>query len=167
MSEVKNTSENTAIITSAANSVRVALHEGMTMFSGRDILLACGITYPDKWINRIMASEPEKNRVEKLMYPCKGRRQASMYFVDAATGERFMNMTQCGPETKQWLVKDVFGYRIETETSNEPQQLIIPEIQKAVPTAKMSKDAINSFLDRLLIEVVEMKKLVNGGAFGM
>ena len=55
----------TAVISSPSHSVRVMIQDGETMFAARDVLAACGIKHPDKWIRR----NEDRFKVEKLRYP--------------------------------------------------------------------------------------------------
>ena len=42
----------TAVIRSPSHSVRVMLRDREVMFASRDVLTACGIKHPEKWIRR-------------------------------------------------------------------------------------------------------------------
>lgn len=154
--------EKAAVIQSKSHSVRVMLNGAETMFSASDILNACGIKYPLRWLSRNRAVNPDKFKEVKLPFPMMtdyGRREIPMVFVKPEVAKDMIVMTACNADIKNWLLNDVLTYRIElsTEIPAEP-------VQKCAPRAKQAEvrpyiDALNRRIDAILIELLELKKL--------
>lgn len=143
----------TTVISSPSHSVRVMIRDGETMFAARDILAACGVTYPDKWIQR----NGERHEVEKLEYPLKtgrGMRRIKMFFVSRECGRLIVESTACPAETKRWLQTEVFTYGVEKAAQDGNQ--------KPVKKATVGMDAIGRMVDNALIELLEIKKYIAG-----
>lgn len=143
--------EKTAIISSPSHSVRAMLGDGEMMFSARDILAACGIKYPDKWMKR----NEERYSIEKMEYPLMtgcGIRRIRMLFVRRDCASRMIAATACPSETRRWLLKEVLVYTIgEAVHDDEPAT-------KKPSTGRMEE--LGKLVDKALIELLEVKKYI-------
>lgn len=151
--------DKAAVIESQSHSVRVLLKGSETMFAASDILSACGIKYPLRWMSRNRAVNPEKFKEEKLPFPMMtgyGRREILMVFVRPEVAKDMIVMTACNGDIKRWLLDEVLTYRIEPSD----EKPAAPEPVKAEPTQQRSyTDALNRRIDTILIELLELKKL--------
>ena len=141
----------TAVISRPSHSVRIMLQGGKVMFAARDVLAACGIKYPDKWIRR----NEDRFEVEKLEYPLEtgcGMRRIRMLFVSRVCGQKIVASTACPSETRRWLQNDVFTYGIGKPAHDDEQ--------KTVEKAPTGMDAIANLVDNALIELLEIKKFI-------
>ncbi len=141
----------TAVIRSPSHSVRVMLRDREVMFASRDVLTACGIKHPEKWIRRY----EDQFDVEKLEYPLEtgcGMRRVKMLFVSRASGQKIVASTACPAETRRWLQNDVFTYGIGKPAHDDEQ--------KTVEKAPTGMDAIGKLVDKALIELLEIKKFI-------
>lgn len=148
----------TAVISSPSHSVRVMIQDGETMFAARDVLAACGIKHPDKWIRR----NEDRFEVEKLRYPLEtgcGMRRIMMLFVGRECGRMIVASTACPAETKRWLLTEVFTYGAGKAAQDGDQ--------KPVKRATVGMDAIGRMVDNAMIELLEIKKYIaEAGAAG-
>lgn len=148
----------TAVISSPSHSVRVMIQDGEMMFAARDVLAACGIKYPDKWIRR----NEDRFEVKKLKYPLEtgcGMRRIMMLFVGRECGKMIVASTACSAETKRWLQTEVFTYG-----AGKPSQ---DGDQKPAKKTAIGMEAIGRMVDNALIELLEIKKYIAGaGAAG-
>jgi len=164
MESVKELQKNTAVIESKSHSIRAILKDGETLFAARDILQACGIKYPGRWMNRVRHEFPNKYPEEKLTYPFMtdgGLRGIKMIFVSENTAMKILEATPCTQEMKKWLIKDVLTYKIDTDAHCRPgtahEGLVIEEKEQC---ANHSAEELNRMIDRILIVLLEMKKAV-------
>lgn len=148
----------TAVISSPSHSVRIMLQGGKVMFAARDVLAACGIKYPDKWIRR----NEDRFEVEKLEYPLEtgcGMRRIRMLFVSRVCGQKIVASTACPSETRRWLQTEVFTYGARVDAHDVDRK---PEKKTAV-----GMDAIGRMVDNAMIELLEIKKYIaEAGAAG-
>lgn len=171
MVEKRDFSENTAVIKSASHMVRVMLNGAETVFAASDILKACGIKYPLRWLDRNRKAHPEELEAEKLGYPMMtefGYRQIKMVFVSADVSRRMVGKTPCSPETKKWLLDEVLTYRIDTPASEPASEDSTAKIEE-VPSENrrpVYDDALNRRIDNILIELLEIKKAITRSAAG-
>lgn len=143
--------EKTAIISSPSHSVRAMLNNGEMMFSARDILDACGIKYPDKWMKR----NEERYSIEKMEYPLMtgcGTRRIRMLFVRRGCASKMIASTACPPETRQWLTKKVLAYTIGETVHDDESAARKPN------TGRMEE--LGKLVDKALIELLEIKKYI-------
>ena len=154
--------DKAAVIQSTSHSVRVLLNGSETMFAASDILSACGIKYPLRWMSRNRAVNPDKFKEVKLPFPMMtgyGRREILMVFVKPEVAKDMIVMTACNGDIKKWLLNDVLTYRIEqtAETQTEPVQKAEPKIEQTETRSYI--DTLNRRIDAILIELLELKKL--------
>lgn len=171
MIEKRDFSENTAIIKSSSHTVRVMLGEAETVFSASDILNACGIKYPIRWFDRNRKAHPEELVAEKLGYPMMteyGYRRIKMIFVSAEVAKKIIRKTACSPETKRWLMEEVITYRLNAVAVGVVQAATVAEgdVGEVQSERKPPEydDSINRRIDSILIELLELKKIVAGAA---
>lgn len=148
--------EKTAIIQSTTYSVRAMLHGQETVFAARDILNACGIKYPDKWMKR----NGDRCKAMKLQYPMMtgcGCRRIKMFFVGTAGARKMVMETSCQQETRRWLLDEVLAYKIE-EAAQEDEVVL----DAAPITGERYLDGLGMLVDKALIELVEIKKYIVG-----
>ena len=92
MIERSDLDDNALEISSTAHTIRVLVHGDKTYFSAVDILKACGIKAPTKWMERNTSDRPDIV-TSKLEYPVKttqGYRRVKLNFDRRrwkATGE--------------------------------------------------------------------------------
>lgn len=137
--------------------VRAIFFDGRAFFCVKDVLSVCGIRYPARWVSRARDSHADGLQMMKLMYPMMtkaGRRECAMWFVDADSGKRVMDMTNCTDDTKKWLSKDVFTYSFPASNTEPDSEAGLPEQPvRALPD-------LNSKIDAILLELLELKKSV-------
>ena len=137
--------------------IRAIFFDGRSFFCVRDILNVCGIRCSARWVSRARETRSDDLQMMKLMYPMMtnaGRRECAMWFVDAGSGKRMIDMTNCTDDTKKWLCEDVFTYSFP-DSGTEPDSEIVPQEHPA-----MEKSDLNSRIDAILIELLELKKSV-------
>lgn len=160
MAETITRNENSAVIRSTSHSVRVLLNGTETMFAASDILTACGIKYPLRWMSRNRTVYPGKIQEEKLPFPMMtdcGRREIMMVFVRPKVARDMVVMTSCKGDTKKWLLDEVLAYRIEPAESEKETETSTAAADKA--QKKPYLDTLNRRIDAILIELLELKKL--------
>ena len=154
--------EKAAVIQSTSHSVRVLLNGSETMFAASDILSACGIKYPLRWMSRNRIVNPEKFEEVKLPFPMMteyGRREILMVFVKPEVARDMIVMTTCDGDIKKWLLNDVLTYRIERSAEISPKQAQKPGPRPEQTDNRPYIDTMNRRIDAILIELLELKKL--------
>ena len=171
----------TALLQNEVYSIRVMTYTGKVMFALRDVLKACGISHPQRWISRAHNEVPCRLESEKLFYPMEtasGWRQFQVWFVDAENATRVINATACGSETRQWLTNRVLTYRFDGNIPAQPKYLpknsekaveiddierepMVSAPQKTkyekTPEANQSSD-IGRKIDDIIYELLELKR---------
>ena len=92
MIERSDLDDNALEISSTAHTIRVLVHGDKTYFSAVDILKACGIKAPTKWMERNTSDRPDIV-TSKLEYPVKttqGYRRVKLNFVTGGVGKRLV-----------------------------------------------------------------------------
>lgn len=156
--------DKAAVIQSTTHSVRVLLNGSETMFAASDILSACGIKYPLRWMSRNRAVNPDKFKEIKLPFPMMteyGRREILMVFVRPEVAKDMVVMTACNGDIKKWLLDEVLTYRIERSEA-EPQVIAEPRNEQTPQRSYI--DVLNRRIDAILIELLELKKLAAEGS---
>ena len=151
MIEQNGMNSNALEIVSRAHTVRLLVKDDVMFFSATDILAACGVKAPTKWIERNARSRPEIS-VARVDYPGKtpkGYRNVRMLFVTGEVGEAMVKATPCLDETKRWLMEEVLVYRV----GGRKQE---PEIEKPASFEQKAKD-ISSRIDSILLELLDIK----------
>lgn len=175
MIERNRFSENAFEIKSKAHAIRTLKVGDKMMFSASDILLACGVKAPTKWIERNAYCRPDMT-LTKFDYPvktAKGYRKIGMLFCTAAVGKKLVKATACPDETERWIMDEVLTYRIEAnnrEDSGEFEEyekwvgMLWQNMQKDDPPLKtIHEDDINRRIDKILLELLEIKRWVLDG----
>lgn len=186
MIERNELNENALEIKSKAHVIRVLKSGDKTMFSAADILAACGVKAPTKWLERNAAHRPDMI-LTRLNYPiktAKGYRRCEMIFVTGAVGKKLVKATGCSDETKKWLLEDVLTYKMDGESvkdavpeeqrerwsdwadmlhrnldrDGEPQATGRPQTVAAPSELELSKR-----IDNILFELLEIKRCVAAG----
>lgn len=171
MIEKNGINENAFEIKSKSHTVRTLKAGDKTMFSASDILAACGVKAPTKWLERNANHRPDMI-LTKLDYPvktAKGYRKIGMLFCTAAVGRKLIKATSCPDETERWLMDEVLTYKAEARSHER-----LPEFEKYdewVETLwrNMKKSEvppehdINQRIDRILLELLEIKRCVSSG----
>lgn len=159
MAEKITRNENAAVIKSTSYSVRVLLKGTETMFAASDILNACGIKYPLRWMSRNRTVYPGKIQDEKLPFPMMteyGRREIMMVFVRPEVAKDMIVMTSCMGDTKKWLLDEVLSYRIAPEKADGTAAATEPPTK---PQENPYIETLNRRIDAILFELLELKKL--------
>ena len=167
MIEQNGMNSNALEIVSRAHTVRLLVKDDVMFFSATDILAACGVKAPTKWIERNARSRPEIS-VERFDYPVKtpkGYRNVRMLFVTGEAGEAMVKATPCLDETKRWLMEEVLVYRVggrKQEPEIEPVEekdistLVAAAMEKPAASEQKVKD-ISSRIDSILLELLDIK----------
>lgn len=137
--------------------VRAIFFDSRTFFCVKDILSVCGIRCPARWVARERGTRSSDLQMMKLMYPMMtkaGRREYAMWFVDAGSGKRMIDMTSCTDDTKKWLSEDVFTYLFPVSSTEPAREAELPD-----PPAGERPD-LNRRIDSILIELLELKKII-------
>ena len=95
MIERSDLDDNALEISSTAHTIRVLVHGDKTYFSAVDILKACGIKAPTKWMERNTSDRPDIV-TSKLEYPVKttqGYRRVKLNFVPPRQAEHRKKMS--------------------------------------------------------------------------
>lgn len=137
--------------------VRAISFDGRTFFCVKDILSVCGIRYSSRWVQRAIIAHADDLQITRLTYPMttnSGRREIAMLFVDVDGGKRIIELTNCTEDAKKWLSEDVFTYSFPA-SSTAPDK----EVDPPYSPLKNLPD-LNSRIDAILIELIELKKSV-------
>lgn len=152
--------EKIAVIESKSYKVRVRLNGKETMYCARDILTACDIKIPDKWIKRRSEKYPSRFTAIKLDYPIMtgvGYRVIAMFFVNERVVKNILKDTPCNNDTKKWILNEVLNYRIEPPA--DPAPVAVPDLVRSVPDF-----TIGQRIDAILFELLELKKFLADSA---
>lgn len=164
MIEKNGINENALEISSKAHTVRMLVHGDKIFFSATDILKACGVKAPTKWIERNANDRPDIV-TQRFDYPIKtahGYRKIKMIFVSGGVGKRLVKFTACPDETKQWLMEEVFAYRATKASDNAgADDDFHKEAMVPVPP---KKDELNRRIDSILLELLEIKRYIAGAS---
>lgn len=137
--------------------VRAISFDGMTFFCVKDILSACGIQWPVRWVARVRETHAGNLPMVKLRYPMMtkaGRREYAMWFVDAENGKRMIDMTPCTDDTKKWIIENVFTYLF-------PDSGTVPDSETDPPKhPAIGPPDLNGRIDAILIELLELKRSI-------
>lgn len=159
------TFENTATLISDAYQVRTITEDGVVMFSSTDILKCCGMKAPGKWMERYRQTHPDEDLEHRIFTPIrttKGIRRVKMSFINAETARKLIEHTLCEEKVRKWLLTEVLPYG-----ASEPQEAV-PDAQdpeadagdeEKVDPVGLSLKEINRKIDKVLIELVELKKM--------
>lgn len=99
-------------IISQPYSVRAVVKSDKVMFSVNDILYACGVKAPRKWVERNADKFPWM-WADSYPYPTKtvkGWRTNKVVFVSAPVGKRLVRLTACSASIREWLLGEVLTY---------------------------------------------------------
>ncbi len=159
-----------AVIEQEGKSIRVLLHEGMTMYAVRDILAACGCKYPEKWCQR-EAKADSNVLLMKLTYPASGksggmsRRSYEMYFTNEECGRMILNIAGCDKGVREWMEREVFSCKLggpeqkpQTKSNTSPKPATTPE---AAHPGRTTDDHLNRLIDTMLFDLMELKKYIS------
>lgn len=174
-------------IRSKSHCVRAMEENGEMMFVASDIAEACGIKAGSKWVQRAMVNRRDLFMIS-LDYPLKtarGRQKRKLVFVNAQSGQNIVDSLPCKDETKAWLKKEVFAIRPEMPKKKDEEQpkkmdkeepkkkddeapagMQIPSVddaKRAVRESEGNSDELSQRIDKILLELLEIKRCV---AFG-
>lgn len=171
---------NAVEIKSRIYTVRAMKYGDKTLFGVNDVLSACGIKAPGKWMDRNAKHRLDLTTV-KVPYPVKagnGYRRVAMNFMTAAVGKRLVKITACPADTKKWLMEEVFAYRadedecedrldrkwedVEVEAAkNEPQNGV--DKRKMAEYRNVGPEELSKRIDSILVELLEIRHCVSSG----
>ena len=149
--------DRVATIKSQRFEVRALFFDGRTFFCAKDILNACGIRWSVRWVARAREAHGDDLPMMKLRYPMMtdaGRREYAMWFVDADSGKRVIDLTNCTDDTKKWLYEDVLTYRFSDLCTIPDREADLPK------NPGMELSDLNRRIDSVLIELLELKKSI-------
>lgn len=157
MIEMSDVSNNALQISSKAHTIRIFVRGDKTLFAATDILKACGIKAPTKWMDRNTRDRPDivTTKFEYPMKTAKGYRRIEMIFVTGGVGKRLVKYTSCPDGTKKWLLEEVLTYRA-TKAGRVSQEDEPVAEKKEVPAQK--EEDINRRIDSILLELLEIKR---------
>lgn len=99
-------------IISQPYSVRAIVRGDKVVFSVNDILYACGIKAPRKWVER-NADKFSWMWADSYPYPVKtvkGWRTNKVVFVSGLVGKKLVRLTACSEPIREWLLDEVLTY---------------------------------------------------------
>lgn len=154
--------ENALEITSTGHKVRILARGDRLYFSAADIVSTCGVKAPTKWIDRNIKPRSDIN-LTTLDFPvktAKGYRKIGMLFVTAYGGKQIIKLTTCSDDVKKWLMEEVLGFRVELpdSTVEVQEQPKIETTPKVLDNPQKSREAINSRIDSILLELLDLKR---------
>ena len=164
MIERSDINDNALEISSTAHTIRTLIHGDKALFSAVDILKACGIKAPTKWMERNTSDRPDIVKA-KFEYPVKttqGYRRVKLNFVTGGVGKRLVKYTTCPEETKKWLLEEVLTYRATKTTGRASQEEEPVTGKKEAPAQKTEE--ISRRIDSILLELLEIKRFLAAGA---
>ena len=166
--------ENAVVFKSKTHSVRVKKHGEKMMFCASDIVSACGIKAPRKWMNRITKRRPDITGIT-LSYPVMsttGIRHFNMFFVTVTVARKIIDLLACPDETKNWLMNEVLSYRIEGDKEDgeiTSEDMIVGEVEvidTSAPSAiVITETELGRMIDRVLLDLLEIKRCVANGEY--
>lgn len=158
--------KNALEIKSKVHTVRATWRHQEVLFAASDIVSCCGIKAPTKWVKRAIDGGNGVYAM-KLYYPVKtsaGYRNTQMYFVNAASARRMIELTICPEETRRWLTEEVLSYRFDPKDtvaelakagSSEPEA-----VEGDKPNEIQAQPDIGRRIDNILMELLELKKAI-------
>jgi len=159
-------------IRSKAHCIRAMEENGEMFFVASDIAEACGIKAGSKWVQRAMVNRRDLFTVS-LDYPLmttRGRQKRKLVFVNAQSGQNIVDSLPCKDETKAWLEKEVFSIRPEPlkekheeDRGDKPAKTNLSDVDDMKRTTQESgtpSDELNQRIDRILLELLEIKRCV-------
>lgn len=175
---------NTAIIGTDPMTVRALSHEGKTYFAACDVLKACGISAPARWVARNRGKRLHPRKFPFTMKTKKGPRTVEMYFYTAEEARFAIGNTYCEKEIGQFLVKQCLTFRFngepqgkelpsedvnrdfvatlwEGEKKHNQQELIAqePENLNAMDIVKQWDDTkMTASIDRVIVALLELRQ---------
>lgn len=186
MIERNEINENALEIKSKAHVVRVLKSGDKTLFSAVDILTACGVKAPTKWLERNAAHRADMV-LTRLNYPIKtvkGYCRRDVVFVTGAVGKKIVKATGCTDETKKWLLEEVLTYKmggesaegVEAEEDRERWDNWAGSLWQNLdgdgrtraketpkPETKQSEVDLAKRIDNILFELLEIKQCMAAG----
>ena len=136
-------SGDTAVVSREGFSIRMAYHNGKTVFCLRDIFAVSGRGV------KINAGVKKEIQMEKIPYPYwtkKGLRKIPMFFIGPEEENNVYRYIGNDAETKKWLHEEVFSRRIEKSRGETTEEK--PNAQK--------EDFID-LIDRALLDLMRIK----------
>lgn len=116
-------------IISKPYSVRAIVRCDKVVFSVNDILYACGIKAPRKWVER-NADKFSWMWADSYPYPVKtvkGWRTNKVVFVSGLVGKKLVRLTACSEPIREWLLDEVLTYYPNKETDEMCSHLLDDE----------------------------------------
>lgn len=153
-----------AVVEQAGRTVRVLLNEGETLYSVRDILIACGVKYPTKWCQRKRDAQSSV-KLLKLLYPVNGkiggasRQSCPMYFTNEPCGRMILDMVGCDKGVREWMEKEVFTFKIGRKELPRPpaeEKVAQPEL----PPMRTENNYLEKKIDEMLFSLLDLKKYI-------
>lgn len=162
--------ENANVIKSEGWSVRVVELDDGRWYSVTDIFRLCGYKAPEKILYRDKKSGKDLGNVQKILYPVftkRGIRKFHMSFCDRDCLENIVKMYPCSDECRQWLMNEVVVQDDIPSTNDDSDatglvEAVVKEkdhaANKTDAVGGLSVEALNMAVDRMLIEILELKK---------
>lgn len=141
--------------------VRVHHENGVAYFSMTDVLTVCGVKYPSKWVydqKQRYGREYDSTKISVMAYPKNqgGRQKKLIRFVTAEQARTVMKFSPASENEKKWL-EELFVI----ECGKEPKiEIKANKIDKPVEESKTTELGLDEILDRILFDLVELKKLI-------
>lgn len=171
---------NAVEIKSRVYTVRAMKYGDKTLFGANDILSACGIKAPGKWMERNAKHRPDVTTI-RLPYPVRAGnsyRRIEMIFVTAAVGKRLVKITACPTETKKWLMEEVFTYKpdgdgyedlLDMENAKRDERgegagrRKEPGMRPIPGYLDIGPEELSKRIDSILVELLEIRRCVSSG----
>ena len=147
-------------IRSEGYSVRVAVDEGKTLFACKDILTLCGYKCTSDIARKMAESSAYPGETKMIGYPVvgeRGMRRIQMYFADERAVRAAARYSNISPDARKWLEESVLTYRRKPDPDETTQDEPCCREDQEVHT-EFDYDRMNTVVDRILIELMEIKK---------
>ena len=147
-------------IRSEGYSVRVAIDEGKTLFASKDILTLCGYKCTSDIARKMAVRGSHPGETRMIGYPVfgeRGMRRIQMYFSDEKAVRAAISYSNISPDARKWLEESVLTYRKKPDPVVVTQDGLCGREEQEVHT-EFDYDRMNTVVDRILIELMEIKK---------
>lgn len=161
MSQTLRCGIDTATIKSEGYSVRVAVDDGEVMFACKDVLGLCGYKAPGKVAVRALEDKEFPGTIKMIEYPyisAKGRRVMRAYFANKEATREMLHRSSATDEKREWLEEAVLTYNKPVDQPEPTAAEDAAPMQAPRTISGCDLDSLNRSIDRILVELVEIKK---------
>lgn len=145
---------NVAIIKSAGYSIRVMEDNGKVFFAASDLISVCGYGASTKKTLRVVHDARIPGEKKKMGFPMmtgRGYRKVTMVFLDLTAAMEVVKKSPATTDARKWIEESVFTYRVQEEPT---------KVTQTIDEEPVRMEDINKCIDRMLIEILEIKKYI-------